>query len=67
MPLEMKYFVLKPRGNNVHAAASRKAMRAYASHIEEEDSELGKDLRAWAHSESAMALEDEAMKIRSKY
>ena len=67
MALEMKYFVLKPRGNNVHAAASRKAMRAYASHIEKEDPELGKDLRAWAYSEGTKAIEDESNKIRDKY
>lgn len=28
--LMMKYFVLKPRGNDAYAAASRAAMHAYA-------------------------------------
>ena len=31
--LEMKYFVLKPRGNDRYAAASRAAMRRYADVI----------------------------------
>ena len=32
MGLEMKYFVLKPSGNNEHARASRAAMQAYEIH-----------------------------------
>lgn len=55
--LEMKYFVLKPRGNDAYAAASRKALRAYSSQIEEENPELGRQLRGWANKESMAALE----------
>ena len=50
--LKMKYFVLKPSGDNEYSAASRKAMRAYASHIQRENPELCIKLRRWADSES---------------
>ena len=49
--LVMKYFVLKPHGNDVYAAASRRAMRAYASHVLPENEELAKELRDWADRE----------------
>lgn len=55
--LVMKYFVLKPHGDDEYAAASRKAMRAYASHIQGENSELCQELRDWADSETP-ALQD---------
>lgn len=45
--LEMKYFVLKPKGNDAYARASRAAMRAYARAIHEENSALSHDLQAW--------------------
>jgi hypothetical protein len=32
----MKYFVLKPRGDNIYAQASRRAMLEYARIIEED-------------------------------
>ena len=32
--LLMKYFILKPRGNNIYAKASRQAMLEYAEVIE---------------------------------
>ncbi len=54
--LIMKYFVLKPKGIDVYAEASRKAMRAYANHIEMANKELSKHLRDWAHSESVFAI-----------
>jgi hypothetical protein len=52
--LRMKYFVLKPESkikNDVYAQASRKAMRAYASHIFKVDQEFATELRAWADNE----------------
>lgn len=49
--LEMKYFVLKPKGGDAYAAASRKAMRTYATMIKQENPELAKELREWADSE----------------
>lgn len=59
MALEMKYFVLKPKGNNPWAAASRKAMRAFADHIEDVDLETATSLRVWADTESKIALAEE--------
>ena len=53
--LMMKYFVLKPAGNDHHAAASRSAMRRYADCIELENPQMAVDLRAWADQESAEA------------
>ena len=53
--LDMKYFVLKPESNFVgdrHAAASRKAMRAYANHIRRIDEQMANELIAWAQKES---------------
>jgi hypothetical protein len=49
--LQMKYFVLKPRGNCVYATASRVAMRAYAKFIFSEDEELSNQLNEWADKE----------------
>ena len=51
--LLMKYFVLKPHGDDRYAGASRKAMNAYASFIESENPELAKELRDWAANEMA--------------
>ncbi len=50
--LEMKYFVLKPKGDDVYAKASRAAMRQYASLIREENEELCAELLAWADKET---------------
>jgi hypothetical protein len=55
MPLELKYFVLKPKSKYAgdrHAAASRAAMRSYAYSIRDEDSELAKSLEEWADEET---------------
>ena len=49
--LQMKYFVLKPAGNNKYAEASRKAMRAYSRHIASENPELSEELKSWADTE----------------
>ena len=50
--LEMKYFILKPRGGSNYAKASRLAMRKYANVIEEENPDLAKELREWADRET---------------
>lgn len=50
--LIMKYFVLKPSGNDVYAKASRAAMRTYATQVMEDNPELCKQLREWADSET---------------
>ena len=49
--LHNKYFVLKPSGTDIYAQASRKAMRAYAAHIQQENPQLCKELRQWADKE----------------
>ena len=57
MPLEMKYFVLKPRAKSkedVFAIASQKAMFEYARTIQKVDAELAQKIRAWAREEYAI-------------
>lgn len=56
--LEMKYFVLKPHGDDEYAKASRKAMRAYASQIRQVNPELSQELRDWADGETPVLLEE---------
>lgn len=46
--LKMKYFVLKPEGDDVHAKASRAAMRRYAQIMEEANPTLAAEVRDWA-------------------
>jgi len=53
--LKMKYFVLKPRGNDIFAAASRKAMRAYSRHIGDVDEIFADELMDWANDEAKKA------------
>ena len=50
--LEMKYFVLKPRGSDKYAEASRAAMMEYARVIKHENPELSSDLFDWVHREA---------------
>lgn len=49
--LLMKYFVLKPRGNDSYSNASRQAMLTYAKEIEAENPLLAVDLCIWVDSE----------------
>ena len=56
MALEMKYFVLKPRSKRASdpwAAASRRAMRAFAASIRKTDPDLADRLNAWTDLERA--------------
>lgn len=55
--LEMKYFVLKPRGTDIHARASRRALRSYAALMKEENPEFANDLIKWADDELALAVD----------
>lgn len=50
--LVMKYFVLKPAGDDIYAKASRSAMRAYALKIKDANPELCRELREWADRET---------------
>ena len=56
--LDMKYFVLKPKGSDRYALASREAMIAYANVIKKENSQLYIDLIAWATEEHKEAMKD---------
>ena len=47
MTIFLKYFVLKPKGTDIYARASRIAMNKYAEIIEEDDPELAKHLYEW--------------------
>jgi len=60
--LQMKYFVLKPSGNDAYALASRVAMRAYALSIKNKDSKLAEDIYLWAERESDDAIKNEDSK-----
>jgi hypothetical protein len=57
MSLEMKYFVLKPKGDDVYALASRKAMVEYSKTLRtysisnKEASKLADELEAWSNQE----------------
>ena len=53
--LKMKYFVLKPAGNDAYAQASRAAMKAYAEAIKDENVQLNHDLHMWAINEQGEA------------
>jgi hypothetical protein len=53
--LEMKYFVLKPRGKGPFPEASRAAMRSFARSITTEDETLAETLLFWAETEERRA------------
>ena len=46
-----RYFVLKPKGNDAYARASRLAMLEYAEAIREENPDLAGELEEWASRE----------------
>lgn len=54
--LRLKYFVLKPCGKDAYAAASRKAMAAYAEAIASEDPQLSHELMDWYYKERGAAI-----------
>jgi hypothetical protein len=59
MSLEMKYFILKPKGTDAFAKASRAAMRVYAKHMIEVDHDLADELRMWADREQIATLDQD--------
>lgn len=54
--LIMKYFILKPKGIDIYAQASRAAMRAYAEMVEKENIVLAVELRNSADTEETKAF-----------
>lgn len=56
--LTMKYFVLKPRGDDIYAVASRKAIQTYAKVIENTNPKFAKDLYNWIGQEHINAKEE---------
>ena len=54
MPIETKYFVLKPRAKSFpdqSAYSSRRALETYAAYIDATDAELATELRQWVQTE----------------
>ena len=49
---KVKYFVLKPKGTDQFAKASRAAMRTFAQSMHGHDNELSDYVKAWAESET---------------
>ena len=49
--LKLKYFVLKPKGRNAYAIASRRAMLEFSRAIASEDPVLAQGLRDWVERE----------------
>ena len=54
--LVMKYFVLKPRGDDIYARASRAAMMHYARLIQSDNPVFAAELREWADSEQITVM-----------
>jgi len=49
--LILKYFIVKPKGNNIYAKASREAMLRYAEVINIINPVFANDIIEWVHSE----------------
>lgn len=65
MGLEMKYFVLKPRGKDPYARASRIAMKAYARSIKKTDAFFYRSLVEWVkEEENSLTLQNIATPTR---
>ena len=65
--LQMKYFVLKPKGNTRYAKASRAAMFRYSSFIRSENPKLADDIFSWAEHESITANLGEEIYISQEW
>jgi hypothetical protein len=64
--LEMKYFVLKPKGTDAYAEASRAAMCVYAKKIRPVNPELARDIDIWTWNEENRAANDEMNKRQAE-
>ncbi len=57
--LVMKYFVLKPRGDDEYAQASRAALAAYAGVIAPRNPKMAQEIRDWVREELRRAAQPE--------
>ena len=64
--LQMKYFVLKPKGDDIYAQASRRAMFAYAKTIIEENRVFARNVWDWATDEAIAANEELLREIHDR-
>lgn len=65
--MKLKYFVLKPRGHDEYARASRQAMMRYAQIIQDVDPTFANEIVEWAQQEQAALLDspkDDAPTLR---
>lgn len=63
--LQMKYFVLKPKGSDTYARASRCALEEYATVIAGENPVLARDIRNWIDQERNAAIAEETGRDRA--
>lgn len=55
--LQLKYFVLKPKGADAYARASRMALQTYADAIRPTNGNLADDLSIWVRDEETKSTE----------
>ena len=61
--LRMKYFVLKPEGDDDYAKASREALAAYSNAIRDTNPVLASDLVLWIeHIENSLNMKESSDK-----
>jgi len=60
--LQLKYFVLKPRGNNIYAKASREAMLRYAEVIHNINPTFANDIKKWVKHEQDLVVDEMYLK-----
>ena len=54
--LFLKYFVLKPKGSDIYAQASRNAMLEYARSIKEANPNFAEGIRSWVNDEETFSI-----------
>ncbi len=62
--IKMKYFVLKPGGNDNYAKASRIALRAFATEMERDDLPFAAQLKEWAYEEERAVYREALNEVR---
>lgn len=64
--LLMKYFVLSPNKQDAYGEASRKAMKAYAAAIFEENEEMARDIIHWLKMLEPLEPLDSEVAVKTK-